>query len=129
MDLLYEEESYAIIGASIAVHKELGNGFLEAVYQEALEKEFQIRKIPYKREVPLKIYYKNKPLNKTYIADFICFDKIIVELKALSAIASEHHAQVLNYLKASRLNLGLIMNFGKQSMEHKRIIKEKNNEG
>ena len=126
MELLYEEESYAIIGAAIDVHKELGNGFLEAVYQEALEKEFQIGKIPYKREVPLTIYYKNEHLNKVYIADFICFDKIIVELKALSAITFEHHAQVLNYLKASRLSLGLIMNFGKQSLEHKRIIKEKN---
>jgi len=125
MELLYEEESYAIIGAAIAVHKELGNGFLEAVYQEALEKEFRIRKIPYKREVQLTIFYKNEPLNKIYIADFICFDKIIVELKALSAITSEHHAQVLNYLKASMLNLGLIMNFGKQSLEYKRIIKEK----
>ena len=125
MELLYEEESYAIIGAAIAVHKELGNGFLEAVYQEALEKEFRIRKIPYKREVQLTIFYKNEPLNKIYIADFICFDKIIVELKALSAITSEQHAQVLNYLKASMLNLGLIMNFGKQSLEYKRIIKEK----
>ena len=125
MDLLYEEESYSIIGAAIAVHQELGNGFLEAVYQEALEKEFQIRNIPYKREVPLTIYYKNEPLNKFYAADFICYDRIIVELKALSAITNEHKAQVLNYLKASRLNLGIIMNFGKQSLEHKRIIKEK----
>ena len=125
MDLLYEKESYAIIGAAIDVHKELGKGFLEAVYQEALEKEFQIRKIPYKREVQLTIHYKNEPLNKVYVADFICFDKIIVELKALSAITPDHYAQVLNYLKASRLNLGLIMNFGKQSLEHKRIIKEK----
>ena len=124
MDLLYEEETYLIIGAGIDVHKELGNGFLEAVYQEALEKEFQIKKIPYKREVPLTIYYKNEPLNKFYIPDFICFDKIIVELKALSAIKSEHHAQVLNCMKAARLNLGLILNFGKQSFEHKRIIKE-----
>ena len=124
MDLLYEEETYLIIGAGIDVHKELGNGFLEAVYQEALEKEFQIKKIPYKREVQLTIYYKNEPLNKFYIPDFICFDKIIVELKALSAITSEHHAQVLNCMKAARLNLGLIMNFGKQSFEHKRIIKE-----
>jgi GxxExxY protein len=124
MELLYEEETYLIIGAALAVHNELGNGFLEAVYQEALEKEFQIRKLPYKREIPLKIYYKNEPLSKFYIPDFICFDKIIVELKALSAITSEHHAQVLNCLKASKLNLGLIMNFGKKSLEHKRIINE-----
>ena len=122
MDLLYEEESYSIIGAAIAVHQELGCGFLEAVYQEALEKEFQIKNIPYKREMPLRIYYKNDPLNKFYVTDFICFDKIIVELKALPTITSEHHAQILNYLKATRLNLGLIINFGKQSLEHKRII-------
>ena len=102
MGLLYEEESYLIIGAAIDVHKELGNGFLEARYQEALEKEFQIKKIPYKREVPLTIYYKNEPLNKFYIPDFICFEKIIVELKALSAITSspsgpsiELHAQAV----------------------------------
>ena len=126
MDLLYEEDTYLIIGAAIAVHQELGNGFLEAVYQEALEKEFQIRKIPYKHEVPLTIYYKNEPLNKIYLADFICFEKIIIELKALPAITSDHQAQILNYLKASRLKLGLILNFGKQSLEHKRIIKEKN---
>ena len=125
MDLLYEKESYLIIGAAIAVHKELGNGFLEAVYQEALEREFLKKNIPYKREAPLIIYYKNEPLDKFYTADFICYGKIIVELKALSAITSEHKAQVLNYLKASRLNLGLILNFGKQSLEFKRIIKEK----
>ena len=125
MGLLYEEESYLIIGAAIAVHKELGNGFLEAIYQEALEKEFNIRRIPHKREVPLRIYYKDEPLSKYYVADFICYDKIIIELKALSAITSEHQAQVLNYLKASRLTLGVIINFGKQSLEHKRVIKEK----
>jgi GxxExxY protein len=94
MELLYEEETYIIIGAAMAVHQELGNGFLEAVYQEALEKEFQIRNIPYKREVPITIYYKNEPLNKFYIPDFICFDKIVVELKALSVITSDHQAQV-----------------------------------
>ena len=124
IDLLYKEESYLIIGAAITVHQELGHGFLEAVYQEALEKEFLIRNILYKREVPLTIYYKNEPLNKYYTTDFICFDKIIVELKALSTTTAEHQAQVLNYLKASRLKLGLILNFGKQSFENKRIIKE-----
>ena len=125
MVLLYKEETYSIIGAAIAVHQELGCGFLEAVYHEALEKEFLIRNIPYKREVPLTIYYKNEPLDKFYAADFVCYDKIIVELKALSAITNEHQAQVLNYLKATKLNLGLIINFGKQRIENKRIIKEK----
>jgi GxxExxY protein len=103
----------------------LGNGFLEAVYQEALEKEFQIRNIPYRRESQLPIYYKNEPLDKFYAADFICYDKIMLELKALSVINNEHQVQVLNYLKAAKLNLGLILNFGKQRLEHKRIIKEK----
>ena len=123
MGLIFEEETYSIIGAAMAVHQELGNGFLEAVYQEALEKEFELRKIPYKRETPIAIYYKNEKLKKFYIADFICFDKIIVEIKSLAAITPEHHGQVVNYLKATRLNLGLIINFGKKSMEHKRIIK------
>ena len=123
MSLLYEKETYSIIGAAMTVHNELGCGFLETVYQEALEKEFKLRDIPYKREMPLRIYYKNEPLDKYYIADFICFDKIIVELKALSAITPEHHGQVLNYLSATKLNLGLIINFGKKKLEHKRIIK------
>ena len=122
MDYLYEEETYSIIGAAMTVHQELGYGFLEAVYQEALEKEFWIRNIQYKREMPLKIYYKNEPLEKCYIADFVCYDRIIVELKALSTITSEHLGQVMNYLAATKLKLGLIINFGKKSLEHKRII-------
>ena len=123
MGLVYEKETYSIIGAAMAVHKELGYGFLEAVYQEALELEFTEKGIPYKREIPLKIHYKNNPLNKCYIADFICYEKIIIELKALTAITPEHHAQLLNYLSATRLKLGLIINFGKKSLEYKRIIK------
>ena len=123
MDLLYEKETYSIIGAAMEVHQELGNGFLEAVYQEALEKEFLEKRIPYEREVPLIIHYKNKPLNKHYIADFICYGKIIIELKALSTITPEHKAQLVNYLTATRLKLGLIINFGNKSLEYKRIIK------
>ena len=122
MDYLYEEETYSIIGAAMTVHQELGYGFLEAVYQEALEKEFQLKNIQFKREIPLRIYYKNEPLEKCYIADFLCYDKIIVELKALSSITSEHLGQVMNYLKATKLKLGLIINFGKKSLEYKRII-------
>ena len=125
MNLLYEDETYLIIGAAMAVHQELGCGFLEAVYQEALEKEFMFKSIPYKREMPITIYYRNEPLNKRYIVDFICYDKIIVELKALSALTTEHQAQVLNYLTATRLKLGLLLNFGKPSLENKRIINEK----
>lgn len=125
MGLLYEEETYSIIGAAIEVHKELGCGFLEAVYQEALEKEFLLQNIPYKREVPITIMYKNEPLKKSYVADFICYDKIVIELKALSALTTEHQAQVINYLTAAKMKLGLIINFGKQSLEHKRMVKEK----
>jgi len=125
MDLLYEKETYSIIGASMAVHQELGHGFLEAVYQEALENELLFRKIPYRREIPIKIYYRDKPLNKCYIADFVCYNKVIVELKALSSITNEHQSQVLNYLTATRQKLGLIINFGKSTLEHKRIINEK----
>jgi len=123
MSLLYEKETYLIIGAAMEVHKELRNGFLEAVYQEALEKEFLEKCIPYKREVPLKIYYKNKQLNKFYIADFICYNEIIIEIKATSEITNEHQAQLINYMTATRLKLGLIINFGKQSLEHKRMVK------
>jgi len=123
MGLLYEKETYSIIGAAMTVHHELGNGFLEAVYQEALEKEFKQRNIPYKREMPIRIYYKDEPLEKCYIADFLCFDNIIIELKAVSSITSDHQGQVLNYLTATRLKLGLILNFGKKSLEHQRIIK------
>jgi len=105
------------------VHKELGCGFLEAVYQEALEIEFQIRKIPYLKEPKLNIYYKDQILNKYYEADFICYENIIVELKALSGLISEHESQLLNYLKATKLKVGLLINFGRQSLEYKRMVK------
>ena len=106
----------------MTVHNELGCGFLEAVYQEALELEFQYRNIPYQREAQLDIYYKKQLLKKHYQADFICYDKIIVELKALSALTSEHESQLLNYLKATGLRVGLLINFGKKSLEYKRMV-------
>jgi len=121
-DFLYKLETYKIIGAAMEVHKELGCGFLEAVYQEALELEFQYQKIPYQREAKLDIYYKEQLLEKYYVADFICYDKVIVELKALSALASEHEAQLLNQLKSTKLKIGLLINFGRQSLEHKRMV-------
>jgi GxxExxY protein len=124
MDYLYKDETYKIIGAAMEVHKTLGCGFLEPVYQEALEKEFKLQIIPYTREKPLHIFYKNELLQRTYIADFVCFDKIIIELKALSSLTNEHHAQVINYLKATNFAIGLLINFGKQSLEYKRIIYE-----
>jgi GxxExxY protein len=94
------------------VHKELGPGFSEPVYQEALELEFQLQKIPYEREKLLNIFYKNHKLTKRYSSDFLCYDKIIVELKAFHETSGDHEAQVLNYLKASQLKLGLLINFG-----------------
>jgi len=123
MDLIYKDEVYEIIGAAMEVHKELGCGFLEAVYQEALELEFQDRNIPYCREPKLEIYYKEQLLNKYYEADFICYDKIIVELKALSGLTSDNESQLLNYLKATIMKVGLLINFGKPSLEYKRMVK------
>lgn len=120
--LIYKEEAYEIIGAAMEVHRELGCGFLEAVYAEALEIEFKEKGIPYKREVPLIIKYKGQPLNKSYVADFICYDKIIVELKAVNYLESVYEAQVLNYLKATGYKLGILFNFGEQSLKYKRIV-------
>jgi GxxExxY protein len=121
VDILYKKESYEIIGACLEVHKELGNGFLEAVYQDALEIEFQNRNIPYCREKQLTILYKGKPLDKTYSPDFICYDKIIVETKALSELMSWHEAQTMNYLKSTGYKLGILVNFGESSLRYKRL--------
>ena len=122
--ILFKEESYKIIGACIEVHRELGNGFLEGVYQEALEIEFKNQNIPYKREKELTIIFKGVELNKKYYADFVCYDKIIIELKALSSLNSEHESQVLNYLKATNFKLGILVNFGEKSLKYKRMVRE-----
>ena len=123
MNILLKQESYEIIGAAMAVHNELGSGFLEAVYQEALALEFTKRNIPFEQEKVIEISYKNQILSKHYIADFICFDKIIIETKALSELIGNHEAQVINYLKATRLKLGLLINFGNESVEYKRLVR------
>ncbi len=120
--LLYEKLTYKIIGACMEVHKTLGNGFLEAVYQEALSLEFLEKEIPFEKEKKIKIEYKNKILNKEYSADFFCFDKIIVELKALGFLVSDHESQLLNYLKATNCKVGLLVNFGEKSLKYKRMI-------
>ncbi|WP_462267514.1 GxxExxY protein [Desulfobacter sp.] len=117
-----DKETYAIIGAAMTVHGELGCGFLEAVYQDALEKEFQYLNIPYKREVKLPVFYRGQQLNSYYQADFICFGSVIVELKALQRLSGTEEAQVINYLKASRLHRGLLLNFGTKSLQHKRLV-------
>ena len=121
--LLHEEETGKILNACFEVHKELGNGFLEAVYQEALELEFKNQNIPYEREKLLPITYKGKLLEKDYYADFICYGKIVVELKAVAALTSSHKAQVINYLKASSNEIGLLINFGTNSLKWERISK------
>lgn len=105
------------------VHNHLGDGFLEAVYQEALEYEFELQSIPSVREYPLQIIYKNKILEKEYFPDFICYNQIIVELKAVTELSTTHTSQVLNYLKATGYRLGLLINFGESSLKWKRIIK------
>ena len=112
MEIIYKDEAYAIQGACFEVYKTLGSGFLEAVYQEALAQEFRLQNIPFAEQCELKLQYKNIPLHQTYKPDFVCFDKIIVEIKAVSALAPEHEAQLLNYLKITNMRLGLLVNFG-----------------
>ena len=108
----FKEECYAIQGAIFEVYKNVGTGFLESVYQECLEIEFGMRNIPYRAQNTLNLSYKGRRLLKTYVPDFICYDKIIVELKAISALGEEHKAQALNYLKATGFSLALLVNFG-----------------
>lgn len=117
-----DEQTFEIIGAAMAVHRELGHGFLEAVYQEALAIEFTDRGIPFAREVELPILFRAQRLNTGYRADFLCFDDIIVELKALDKLATREEAQVINYLKASGKARGLLLNFGGRSLEQKRLV-------
>ncbi|MGC8641703.1 MAG: GxxExxY protein [Isosphaeraceae bacterium] len=110
--LLYENETYAIRGAIFEVYREMGSGFLEAVYQECVEKELKLRAIPFSAQPELKLSYKSESLEQTYKPELICFGLIIVELKAVKALAPEHKAQLLNYLKATGLKVGLLVNFG-----------------
>ena len=110
--ILFKEECYEIQGAVFGVYREMGCGFLEAVYQECLERELTTRNIPFVAQPDLTLNYKGEPLKQTYKPDFICYGKIIVELKAVKEIAPEHKAQVINYLKASGKKLGLLVNFG-----------------
>ena len=110
--LLFSDECYVIQGAVFEVYREMGCGFLESVYQECLEKEFRIRQVPFVSQKELVLTYKGETLTQIYRPDFICHKKIIVELKATKEIAPEHKAQLLNYLKATGLELGLLFNFG-----------------
>ena len=111
-NILYREECYAIQGAVFDVYREMGCGFLEAVYQECMEKELRLRGVPFESQKALKLVYKGQPLEQIYRPDFTCFGKIIVELKAVKELGNEHRAQSLNYLKATGLRLALLVNFG-----------------
>ena len=122
-ELIFKDEVYAIAGAAMAVYYTLGTGFLEPVYQEALAVEFNGRGVPYTREAYLQITYKEVLLNKTYRPDFVCFDKIILELKVQTRLGGIDEAQIINYLKITRKRVGLLMNFGSvPKLEWKRYV-------
>ena len=117
-----DNRTYEIIGAAIEVHKNLGGGFLEVVYGDALEMEFQERGIPYQREKGPRIYYKDKVLPHFYKPDFVCYDSVVVELKAVDSISGDNQAQIINYLAATKCKVGLLLNFGRSSLEQKRFV-------
>jgi GxxExxY protein len=116
-------ETYKIIGACFKVHSELGNGFLEKVYHEALTIEFERNGVLYKNEEPIKIHYLDQVLQSSFYADFLCYDNIIVEIKAVKKLDNQHLAQIMNYLAATKCKLGLLINFGSPSLEYKRVIR------
>lgn len=120
--ILFKEESYKLIGVCMKIHSALGNGFLEAVYSEVLEKEFQMNNIPFEKEKWLDIYYNGLKLDKKYRTDFLCFDEIILEVKAVNFLHENFSLQLKNYLKATHKKLGILVNFGQKSLEYKRII-------
>lgn len=123
MNIIHKLESYEIMGACFEVYKEKGGGFLESVYRECLEIEFVGKKIPFKAQSPLALTYKGHPLKSKFTPDFICYDKIVVELKAVSGLNDEHRAQIQNYLRATKLKLGLLVNFGHYpKLEYERIV-------
>lgn len=122
----YEDETYMIIGAAMEVHRQLGCGFLEAVYGDALSIELHHRNIPFEREKRINISYKDIPLDHYYVADFVCYDHIVVELKAVSELNKTFEAQVLNYLNATGYETGLLINFGEKSLKHHRIFNANN---
>jgi GxxExxY protein len=117
-----DEKTYKIIGAAMEVHKDLGCGFLEAVYHEALGREFMYQGIPFSSQPVVEIKYKGKPLEKKYQPDFICYGEVIIEIKAISGLSGIEEAQLINYLKATKLKVGLLFNFGSNSLEHKRFV-------
>jgi GxxExxY protein len=117
-----DPDTYSVIGAAMVVHGELGCGFLETVYQEAMERELRAQRIPYEREKELPVYYRGERLNAFYKADFICFGSMIVELKTLKQLSGTEESQVINYLKASGLHKGLRLNFGASRLQYRRFV-------
>jgi GxxExxY protein len=123
VDLIYKDQVFAIIGAAIEVHRQLGHGFLEPVYQEAMEIEVSARGIPFAAQQRIQIRYKEHILNKEYVADMVCYDRIIVEFKALDCLTGKEEAQVINYLKSTGFKVGVLINFGSQGkLEWKRLV-------
>ena len=123
MELILKDEVYAIVGAAIEVHRVLGSGFLEPVYQEAMEIESTVRQLPFTAQPVLKIRYKEHTLNKEYIPDFIFYEQVIVEIKALDRLSGKEESQILNYLKTSGYKVGILINFGSHpKLEWKRFV-------
>lgn len=122
VDILYKDESYKIIGACMEVHKNLGPGFLESVYSEALEIEFKNCRIPYSKEMKLSVFYEGKRMKKYFRADFICYDSIIIEIKSKPFIIDADVRQTMNNVKATNFKLGILINFGAASLFYKRVV-------
>jgi GxxExxY protein len=120
-ELIFKSEAYKIIGACFEVFNDLGCGFLESVYQEALAREFLSQGIPFASQQKIEVYYKDEPLDKFFVADFICYKEIVIEIKAEESLMPKHEAQLLNYLKATKKPLGLLVNFGETSLKYKRF--------
>jgi GxxExxY protein len=120
--IIFKEESYKIVGLCMEVHNNLGKGFLEIVYKDALEYEFKMAKVSFEREKEYFVNYKGMILPHKFCADFVIFDKIILEIKGVSRIADEHIAQTINYLRVSNCKLGLLVNFGQLSLQYKRLL-------
>jgi len=121
-DLIYKEESYAIIGLCMEVHNKLGHGFSEIVYKDALEIEFIDNGIFYEREKEFAIHYKGQILKHSFFADLVVFDEVILEVKCVKSLLDEHVSQVINYLRASDKKLGLLVNFAREKLEYKRLV-------
>lgn len=122
VELLYKDEVYKIIGAAMEVHRELGPGFLEAIYQEAMEIEMRDRVVPFISQPQLNVYFKNYKLEKVYIPDFTCYDKIVVEIKAMKHLTEREESQTFSSTRAAQYRLGVLINFGAVSLEWKRYV-------